>query len=190
MPSARRKTERSSTRDRLVAAAAAAFNADGFHGTDTNTIARAAGFAPQTFYRHFADKLAIFSAVYDAWERAGAEAAQAAAGAADPNEAIADAIIAHHRAWAGFRRSLRLLAAQEGTVRATRNAGRLRQMDGLRRTGASGNPDAYLLACLLAIERLADAFGDEEWADFGIDEAAARWEMVAAVRRSRSPRGA
>ena len=61
----------SSTRERLVEAAADAFNAHGFHGTDTNKIARAAGFAPQTFYRHFEDKLAIFIAVYEAWRQHG-----------------------------------------------------------------------------------------------------------------------
>jgi AcrR family transcriptional regulator len=57
------------TRARLVDAAEAEFNAHGFDGTDTNRIARRAGYAPQTFYRHFADKTAVFLAVYDRWWR-------------------------------------------------------------------------------------------------------------------------
>ena len=45
------------TRERLVAAAAAVFNRDGYHGTDSNRLARAAGYAPATFYKHFPDCL-------------------------------------------------------------------------------------------------------------------------------------
>ena len=55
------------TRARLVAAAGAAFEHDGYFGTDTNRIAKAAGYAPGTFYKHFADKAEIFVAVYEAW---------------------------------------------------------------------------------------------------------------------------
>jgi AcrR family transcriptional regulator len=55
-----------STRERLVQAAAAEFREQGFAGTDTNRIARRAGFAPQTFYRWFTDKTEIFIAVYRA----------------------------------------------------------------------------------------------------------------------------
>ena len=93
-------------------AAAAAFNAHGFHGTDTNKIARAAGFAPQTFYRHFEDKLAIFIAVYEAWQESERTAVRAAAREPDPDAAIARTSVQHHRNWRGFRRSLRLLALE------------------------------------------------------------------------------
>ena len=41
----------------------AEFIESGYAGTDTNRIARRAGFAPQTFYRWFADKTAILRAV-------------------------------------------------------------------------------------------------------------------------------
>ncbi len=58
------------TRDRLVAAAARAFNRAGYHGTDSNRIARAAGYAPATFYKHFADKRAIFVAATRAQQAA------------------------------------------------------------------------------------------------------------------------
>src|SRR5437773_1678266 len=60
--------ESNSTAAKLVAAAAREFNRHGFFGTDSNKIARRAGYAPQTFYRWFADKTEIFLAVYRAWE--------------------------------------------------------------------------------------------------------------------------
>ena len=57
-----------STGEKLIAAAAAEFDDHGFLGTDTNKIARRAGFAPQTFYRWHKDKTAIFLAVMAARE--------------------------------------------------------------------------------------------------------------------------
>ena len=57
-----------STRESLIGAAGAEFRERGFSGTDSNKIARRAGFAPQTFYRWFTDKTEIFLAVYRAWE--------------------------------------------------------------------------------------------------------------------------
>ena len=58
----------SDTRTRLLNAATEEFNEKGFAGTDTNQIARQAGFAPQTFYRWFDDKTQIFIAAYRGWE--------------------------------------------------------------------------------------------------------------------------
>src|ERR1700749_1990478 len=55
------------TRSRLVAAAGKLFNSVGYFGTDSNRIARAAGYAPGTFYVHFADKREIFLEVYRGW---------------------------------------------------------------------------------------------------------------------------
>src|SRR5260370_42471049 len=55
------------TRGALIEAAARIFNSAGYHGTDSNRIAREAGYAPGTFYVPFPDNLAIFLAVYDNW---------------------------------------------------------------------------------------------------------------------------
>jgi AcrR family transcriptional regulator len=186
MSLAARKPEDASTRERLVAAAAAAFNGAGFHGTDTNRIARAAGFAPQTFYRHFEDKSAIFLAVYQAWEASQAAAVRDAAKGRDPARSVAEAVIAHHRAWVGFRRSLRLLAIEDARVRAARTEGRLRQLAALRAASVSARPESGLIADLLCIERLADAIAEGEWRDLGVSEEEARGELVAAVRRARA----
>src|SRR5262249_38613822 len=69
-PSRRRRPRRGrpeETRERLITAAARVFNSAGYHGTDSNRLARAAGYAPATFYKHFPDKRAIFLATYEAW---------------------------------------------------------------------------------------------------------------------------
>ena len=62
-----RNRQPNKTRDALLEAAARIFNSAGYHGTDSNRIAREAGYAPGTFYVHFADKLAIFLEVYEGW---------------------------------------------------------------------------------------------------------------------------
>ena len=55
------------TRSKLIAAAAKLFNSVGYFGTDFNRIARQAGYAPGTFYVHFADKREVFLEVYLGW---------------------------------------------------------------------------------------------------------------------------
>ena len=168
------------TRALLVEAAAAEFNAHGFHGTDTNRIARRAGFAPQTFYRHFADKTDVFIEVYARWW-ASEQADVARAVRGTPSErrslAIASALLASHRAWRGFRRSLRLLAVEDERVRKARAKGRLAQLAALDPRPPS--PDR--IAALLTVERLCDAAADEETADLGVDAQAWRAIVAAAV---------
>jgi len=39
----------------------------GYHGTDSNRIAREAGYSPGVFYKHFADKREIFLEAYQTW---------------------------------------------------------------------------------------------------------------------------
>src|SRR5260370_38576188 len=53
------------TRERLVAAAARLFNRAGYHGTDSNRIAKEAGYATGTFYKHFKNKREAFLAAYE-----------------------------------------------------------------------------------------------------------------------------
>lgn len=177
-----------STRDRLVEAAAAEFNAVGFHGTNTNKIAKAAGFSPQTFYRHFEDKIEIFLAVYDSWQaserHAVTRALKSAAGAAT----IAKVVLEHHETWRVFRQSLRLLAVNDLRVRRARAASRERQLDSLGRVPANaGRPRAELVAALLSIERLSDAAADGELGDLGVAPDAALTVLADAIRAARSP---
>lgn len=164
-----RKDDAASTRERLVRAAAAAFNCDGYHGTNSNKIARDAGFSPQTFYRHFDDKIDIFLAVYDLWQASERQAVTRALNSAAQDVSIARAVLDHHVEWRIFRGSLRLLAVTDARVRRARAASRERQLESLARVpGNAGRPRASLVAALLAIERLCDAVADQELEDLGL----------------------
>jgi len=157
------------TRERLVAAAADIFNREGYHATDSNRIARAAGYAPAMFYRHFGDKREIFLAAYARW--VGTEWEQIREqwkrqlGRAAATRRIVALVLEHHRRWAGFRRSLRALADADEGVRAFRLEQRALQLKFLRsldigRDGARGRAEG--LFTLLVFERVCDAIADGE----------------------------
>jgi AcrR family transcriptional regulator len=169
------------TRARLLAAASREFNTRGYFGTDTNRIARRAGFAPQTFYRHFEDKIAIFLAVYDAWWRG--ESAALGEALARPRSAAAAAriVIAFHTDWRIFRRALRHLAIAEPRVRKARAAARSEQIARQRARAGTRRSEADMLGALLAAERLCDAVADGELDDLKLSRAAQMRLVVAAT---------
>jgi len=178
-----------STRRRLVDAAAQAFNRSGYAGTDSNRIARAAGYAPGVFYKHFADKKQIFLAVYRQWVAASFAAAAAAvedaSGAARLAERIVEIFVAHHRRWRGFRASLRALVQSDAEVRRAHRRERQKQLlmmaefQARRRVRASAEASALVM---LTVERAADALADGEVAALGLDEGAFTRGLVARVR--------
>lgn len=171
------------TRLRLLDAAEAAFNSKGFDGTDTNRIARAAGYAPQTFYRHFKDKTDIFLAVYDRWWRDEGAAIARVIAAGGRAEDIAVTVMSFHARWRIFRRSLRHLAVADSRVRAARARARRQQLQALAAIPRRAVPEmAQLTASLLALERLCDAAAEGELADLGISKARARNMIANAVR--------
>ena len=174
------------TAQMLVAAAMAEFNDHGFAGTDTNRIARRAGFAPQTFYRWFKDKTEVFVAAYRAWE--DAEKATVGALVADdaPVEAIVEAGIAHHRQYLMFRRSLRQLSLESPPVRVARAESRLRQIEQIRAWRGGSGETADLAVWLLEMERLSDAVAEGELGDMGLGETEARAELSRIVTRLRA----
>lgn len=53
-----------STRDTILVAALACFTERGFHGTSVPAIAREAGLAPSSLYRHFESKEALVNELY------------------------------------------------------------------------------------------------------------------------------
>jgi AcrR family transcriptional regulator len=164
------------------------FNARGFGGTDTNKIARRAGFAPQTFYRWFPDKTAIFLAAYRRWETQEMETIQSLRGTRSAARRIVAAIVAHHRAHLGFRRSLRLLAYENDAVRKARAESRRRQLTQLRTWMGTGGPgDGEAILVLLQMERLSDAIAEGEIDDLDIDNTTATGELLKLVIRLGSP---
>lgn len=167
------------TAAKLIAAAAKEFNQHGYHATDTNKIARRAGFAPQTFYRWFKDKTDIFIAVYRHWEDQEREMLATLIAQRAPAADLVEAGIAHHRAYLTFRRSLRSLSYDEPAVRAARAQSRLRQIESIKSwTAPMNRSTAEIATILLQMERLADALAEREFADLGLDEAAARAAFV------------
>ena len=186
MPRPRRTRDPEETREKLVTAAEREFNTRGFFGTDTNRIARQAGYAPQTFYRHFTDKTDIFLAVYERWWRGEGEAVVAAARGLKGEARlarIADTILQFHARWRIFRRALRHLSADDKRVRAARVKARKAQTDSLKQVPRKKRlSEEELYAGLITIERLSDAAAEEEFADMGFSKRAARNAVIAALR--------
>ncbi|MBR0849484.1 TetR/AcrR family transcriptional regulator [Bradyrhizobium diazoefficiens] len=173
----------SSTRDNLVEAAAREFNSVGYHGTNTNKIAREAGYSPQTFYRHFDDKIDIFLATYDAWQTSERHAIARAMKSSASDRSVAKIILDHHVEWRIFRGSLRLLAVEEPRVRRARAASRERQVEILMRLPENEKRERVeLIAGLLTIERLCDAVADGEFEDLGIPRDDVLAPIAAALR--------
>src|SRR3981189_3386123 len=98
------------TRDRLIAAAAALFTRAGYHGTDSNRIARAAGYSTGTFYKHFKDKREIFLAAYETWVASEWKDLATELSSGGAPDAIARRLVNlsvdFHTRWRGLRASL------------------------------------------------------------------------------------
>jgi len=167
------------TRSKLVAAAARLFNSVGYFGTDSNRIAREAGYAPGTFYVHFADKLEIFLEVYRGWVDtewraiAAVIAPERSAGERPQSLRIAQVVLQHHREWRMFRASLRALTVTDERVHQARVAARARQIaqtsELLRARSVTQTP-ARIYTNLLLFEILCDAVADGDTATLGIKE--------------------
>jgi AcrR family transcriptional regulator len=178
------------TRRDLLRAAMREFNTHGFAGTDTNRIARAAGYAPQTFYRHFDDKIAIFLAVYEEWWQAEVSALDALKSPAPASaKKAAEIAIDFHTRWRVFRRSLRYLSVDDARVRASRAAARQAQIARARRRNPAKLSDAEWVAILLISERLCDAVADGELADLGLSKSAALKLVTQAMQPIAGSRG-
>ncbi len=165
------------TRERLIAAAAEVLNRDGYLGTDSNAIARAAGYAPATFYKHFEDKRAILLAAYERWVGAEWRHIGGTLGARlQRREAARELtawILAHHRRWRGLRASLLGLLGADPVVRAFYVAQRRRQLEWLaeirgthRAAPGDRERDAFLL---FSFERVCDAMANGETDALGLD---------------------
>ena len=174
------------TPDKLLQAAASEFNEQGFGGTDTNKIARRAGFAPQTFYRWFGDKVEIFIQVYERWQQEEKQLVRKLLAESASDARLAQATVAHHKAFLVFRRSLRQLSLENDVVRTARARSRLRQIEEIKTlSGKRTRDDAELAATLLQIERLADALAEGEFIDMGVGKKGGEAALAALIRSLR-----
>jgi AcrR family transcriptional regulator len=174
------------TGELLLLAARAEFGEHGYGGTDSNKIARRAGFAPQTFYRWYDDKTAIFVAVYQRWQADEYKMLSELVAKQASGRRLMNAVVGYHRQHLVFRRSLRRLAAEDDVVRRARADSRLRQIEDIVRLRRAATPvlePAQIAVTLLQIERLADAIAEDELADLGLPESAARAELVSLLSR-------
>jgi AcrR family transcriptional regulator len=101
------------TRERLITAAAIQFNRFAHHGADSNSIAKEAGYATGTFYKHFRDKREIFLAAYERWLMAewteiGNELARMQK-VEETARRLVELSIRFHTKWRGLRASLILV---------------------------------------------------------------------------------
>lgn len=85
------------TRDRLLEAARELFTTAGYHATTTPILARRAGVAEGTIYRHFPSKHALLNAAYQETQRWGAAMVQAAA--AGTGRGVGERLAALGRQW-------------------------------------------------------------------------------------------
>jgi AcrR family transcriptional regulator len=176
------------TRERLVAAAASLFNRVGYHGTDSNRIAREAGYSTGVFYKHFKDKREIFLAAYEIWVASEWKAVAAELAAGGRREAVARRLVAlsirFHTRWRGLRASLLELVFSDAEVRRFYRAQRRRQLDTMAelrvRIGAKAHPREDDAVHLFTAERTCDAIAQGELRALGLRRKA----MVAALVQS------
>jgi len=195
---ARGRSSGTKSRERLVRAAAMEFNQVGYHGTNSNRLARRAGFAPAVFYQHFRDKRALFLAAYEAWVSAEWSALEVHAGRAADARSLACAIVAEvlaqHRRWRVFRASLRALVAADPVARRFYHRQRRRQLRWLAslraaagRAARSPEEDFLLLCC---VERVCDAAADGELAALDLSAREVRRRLEDLVRAHLAETGA
>lgn len=181
---------REGTAEKLVLAAASEFNEQGFLGTDTNKIARRAGFAPQTFYRWFDDKIDIFIKVYEHWEQQEAGIFRKLLAEDASDQRLVKACVAHHRAYLVFRRSLRLVSLEDERVRRARAETRKRQIERINQWQRTDLDPGMVATALLQIERLSDALAEREFADMGLDASACEAALAGIIRQLRDAKPA
>jgi AcrR family transcriptional regulator len=178
------------TRERLISAAADQFNELGYRGTDSNSIAKAAGYATGTFYKHFRDKQEIFLAAYErwlssAWEGILTELSRRQA-AEETARRIADMLIRFHTDWRGLRASLMELVFSDAETRAFFRAQRRRQLKMLtelrHRYGWPPQSSEQDAVFLWTTERTFDAMGQGEVQALGLDKKAVVESMVGKIR--------
>jgi len=170
------------TSERLIRAAMDEFCEDGYFATDSNKIARRAGFAPQTFYRWFKDKTDVFLAAYQKWSEQELQLLGVLAFENVSADQVVDIIIKHHRDYVLFRRSLRQLSVENPVVRQTRAETRLRQMNFIQqRFGLEQKNKGDFFALMFQIERLADGLAENEFHDLGVEEIEIRQSMIGLV---------
>lgn len=180
------------TRARLIRTAAQIFNRLPYWETDSNELAKEAGYSTGTFYRHFKDKREIFIAAYREWvaeEWANIEATiQPGQSAAESIERAADALIEHHRRWRVFRGNLRALVTYDEELRELTQALRREQLEKMSvlRLRQGQQPSRKLesdAVYSMIFERVCDGIADGEFKSLGCSVELAQREFQRLMRQ-------
>jgi AcrR family transcriptional regulator len=176
-----RTRKRGEARAKIVAAATEVFNEVGYAGTDSNALARAAGYAPATFYRYFTSKLHLFLEIFrnvvrDEWSQL-----EATPPTRTRLRAMIRVLIGYHGHWAGLRRSMRGLALADPDARAAFWERRSEQIERLLALAQAGGVDLgrpRAAATIVVLAALADAAADGELAHYGLSNGEIEQVMV------------
>jgi AcrR family transcriptional regulator len=164
------------TRRQLKMAAQHEFNSVGYFFTDTNKIARAAGYAPGSFYRHFKDKVEVFIEVYRDWHLEQMNAIEKTLHEEGDKETLSArltfVILTFYTKWKTFRASARVLAISEERVRTFKKDRRVEIVHaiiGLRKKLNFAPKQVHeVVTFLIELEHLCDAIADGEYQQFDI----------------------
>ncbi len=170
--------------EKLLQAALAEFVEHGFDGTNTNRISERAGFAPQTFYRWYKDKLTIFLAVFEHWATSDMAQLEALLSEALSEMELAEACVESHRTLLTFKRSLKRLAQDEDQVRLAAKQARLAQISRVRRLCPTLDQEETA-ALLIELDHLCEALAEGEFAELGLDGRFAYAQLAEIIGRLR-----
>jgi AcrR family transcriptional regulator len=167
------------TRERIIDGAARLFNQLGYNGADSNSIAKEAGYATGTFYKHFRDKREVFLSVYERWIVEEWKAVDVELSKQqEPQETarrIVDLSIKFHTDWRGLRASLMELIFSDPEARKFFRKQRRRQLDLMAelrlRLALPARTREQDAIHLFMTERLFDAIGQGEIHALGLNQA-------------------
>lgn len=173
-------------RQALIDSAARHFNTVGYFATNSNAIAKDAGYASGSFYNQFADKLEVFLAVYQQWVDAEWSKLTTIIHDNQDMSLLAQQLVfsleAHHRDWRVFRLSLLALVATEPKVAEYQNSQRQRQIQFMQQLADDRALQplnaAHCLMVLLASERMLDLLANDQLAVLAISDEELREELV------------
>lgn len=174
------------TRERLITAAASEFNRFGYNGTDSNTIAKEAGYSTGTFYKHFRDKREIFLAAYERWVTAEwnevSDELDRMQKAEETARRLVELSIKFHTEWRGLRASLMELVFSDPEARKFFRMQRRRQLDLIAelrdRFSLPARTREQDAIHLYMTERVFDAIGQGEFQYLGLNKDAVVESMV------------
>lgn len=158
----------------------------GFAGTDTNRIARRAGFAPQTFYRWFTDKKAILTSVLDVWLEAERDTWWAVMNDTTlPPELLVDACIDNMRPFLTFRQHLRSVLLNDPALNDQHAQSRRRLIMNL--AGEDLNPErlAAMASLLCQADALMEVLARGDLTSMGLSDTPGRADLTRLLQRLR-----